>query len=212
MNYLLSPDFKSHLENAYYIAGVVLALGLAISMFQLYLFRHDSKIRNERSAAEKAIEYSSRYLSRYVELDSAYVAELQAKNLPFYEGKVMEFHRSALPSDLPKVALQRFGCASVLPGLNELLTISAAFTSGVACEKVGFEIIGRTFCGAVASRYDVLCIARSNSACDYFQPIVQLYKTWSPRLSAAELSKARSDLDQQISALGTPSIPSIGSV
>ena len=212
MHYLLSSDFKSHLENAYYIAGMVLALGLVISMVQLYLSRQDSKIRNERSAAEKAIEYSSRYLGRYVDLDYAYIAELKSKNLPFYNGKVEEFHRSALPSDLPDVALQRFLCEPVLPALNELLAISAAFTSGVACEKVGFEIIGRTFCGTVAGKYDVLCIARSNSTCDYFEPIVQLYKTWSPRLSAAELSKARSDLDQQISAIGKTSIPSIGSV
>jgi hypothetical protein len=210
MNYLLSPDFKSHLENAYFIAGVVLALGLVISMIQLHLFRQDARIRNERAAAEKAIEYSSRYLTRYIQLDSTFVAELKSKKLPFYKGVVKEFHLSALPIESAEVALQRFACLSVLPALNELLAISAAFTSGVACEKVGFEIIGRTFCGAVSERYDVLCIARSNSACDYFQAIVTLYETWSPRLSAAELLKARSDLDQQISEIGTKSIPSIG--
>lgn len=48
----------------------------------------------------------------------------------------------------------------LLPALNELDGIAAAFAFGMADEKIGFTATGRTFCRTVAWLYDILCIAR----------------------------------------------------
>jgi hypothetical protein len=81
--------------------------------------------------------------------------------------------------------------------MNELLAVASAFTSGVADESLGFEIIGRTFCRSVESSYDILCLARfDNEVYPYFFTISELYRIWSPRLQLAENEENRRKIAQ----------------
>lgn len=194
----------------YYVAGVLLALGLVFSAYQLWWHRKDTNIRNQRAAAEKAIEYASRYLGDYVSLDAKFLDQCSAQKFQSYEGPIGSFCSSALEQKYKKNAVTKFRLVSCLSAMNELLAISSAFTSGVACEEVGFKIIGRTFCGTVAFRYDTLCIARQQATCDYYQPIIDLYQIWAARLTVSELNVARKSLEDQMSTIATGSIPPIG--
>ena len=98
--------------------------------------------------------------------------------------------------------------------MNELEAISAAFISGVADEMTGFKIIGRSFCGAVQSDYDLIALSRSRTkeAQGYWSNTVHLYQMWSPRLKEAELRQAKERLDATIAAVAaqTSGIAPIG--
>jgi hypothetical protein len=95
--------------------------------------------------------------------------------------------------------------------MNELQSIACVFTTGVADERVGFSIIGRTFCGTVEDMYDVLSMARMDgNAFPYYQSIIDLYQVWSPRLTKAELETMRNDMTKRISAIQDTGIPPIG--
>ena len=49
------------------------------------------------------------------------------------------------------------------------------------------RFIGRTFCRAVESDYDIIAFARLEPVHGYYESIVRLYKIWRPRLNSAEL-------------------------
>lgn len=210
MSFLTDQTNREIFESLYHLAGILLAVGLLLSAYQLFLFRRDSAIRNKRSAAEKAIEYASRYLTRYVALDGVHCKDLEEAGLASYDGPIGDFNAESLPEDLKAKALARFGMSSWLAPMNELLVISSAFTSGAADEEIGFNIIGRTFCHSVESEYDLLCFSRNNSPCDYFQAIIDLYKLWSPRMRTHELEHERDQISAKLTDIPKSQITPIG--
>jgi len=95
--------------------------------------------------------------------------------------------------------------------LNELLVISAAFTTGVADEEVGFAILGRSFCATIAFEYDLLAFIRRDEAVHgHYETIVQLYQLWAPRLSKAELEKEKQAIETKIAGMKSNIIKPIG--
>jgi len=79
-------------------------------------------------------------------------------------------------------------------GLNQLESIAASFTSGVADERTGFRIIGRTYCFNVESYYDLISVSPHT----YWQSAIDLYFLWRPRLSKAELEIARGEMEARL--------------
>ena len=79
LDYFLSPSFKSHLENLYYLAGVVLAGGIVIGIWQLRQQKNLSKVANRREAyriAAERCEYFGRVvLPEQIELKKLFKAE-----------------------------------------------------------------------------------------------------------------------------------------
>ena len=201
---------KALLDIAYDISGVVLAIAAVIGLQQIRVLKKDVKTRNERAAKEKAIEYAGRYLGRYVQLDSEWMLKRDAEKLPKYEGPIGDFTRASIPVALREKMAKRFASVIWLQAINELAAISAAFVHGVADEEVGFCIIGRTFCAAVETDYDIIAFGHSEDVHPHYESIVSLYKTWKPRLSAAEMRHARSKLDAQLAKTKTTRISSIG--
>jgi hypothetical protein len=175
------------LELIYYASGALVAVAAILGLRQIGILKKDIRIRNERAAKEKAIEFSSRYLTSYVELDGKWTEKKSANKIPRYNGPVGNFSPSSIPGSLRDIAAKRFQCTEWLPAMNELSAIASAFVHGVADEGVGFEIIGRTFCSSVESDYDILAIARSEPVHSYYESVVRLYETWKPRLNSAEL-------------------------
>ncbi len=193
-------------EILYFVAGIALTIGLALAFKQLALLKAESESRSRRSAAEKAIEAADLYFVEYIALTKVYFDTKITSKVPHYSGPIRDFSSASLPAELRDQCTNRFGLLNWLPALNRLESIAARFTTGVADEKVGFAIFGRTFCASVEDMYDLIAISRKEEAVGYWSNIVQLYKVWHPRLTEAELKVARNSLDSRLSAMATSSI------
>lgn len=154
---------------------------------------------DENPRGRSAVEYAQQYLNNYVQLAAQELEERQAAGVESYNGPIGDFTRKSLAPDGLKATAARLSLPIWLPMMNELLVVASAFTTGVADDKTGFAIIGRTFCGAVESDYDRLAFARNAQPHGYFQPIIDLYHLWRPRLSRAELEEQSRQLKSQIS-------------
>lgn len=204
-------EIKQWLELAYFTSGIVLACFAAYGLQQIKLMKRDMLVRAERAAKEKAIEYSTRYLSVFCEISRPFYLEYREKKLENYTGPITDFTLTSFPKEHLANAQKRFELSSWLPAMNELEAIASAFITGVADERTGFNIIGRTYCLTIIHDYDIISLCRDGKACDYYQSIVDLYKIWSPRLNKAELEAARQKMDERISCIPDKCIPPIGS-
>jgi len=101
--------------------------------------------------------------------------------------------------------------------LDQLEIFAAAHTNGVADDEVGFNLNGRMYCAIVSQDfYDVLCLEREQG---YYESIVALFRSWSPRLERAKLTKSkelielqRAEVEKQMEQLPqTEKIRTIGS-
>jgi hypothetical protein len=199
-------SIRPYLELAYFAAGVLLLIGLVITFFQLTLIKNDIGLRNERAAKEHAIEAAIRYLNLYVPLCDANTRDLLEKKIASYSGPIGDFSFASNPKSMLAGTITRMATSSSFHlALNELESISAYFTTGVADERTGFLIIGRTFCGTVEAWYDVIAGCRREKAHPYWHNIVQLYQTWRPRLSKAEIQTTIRDLESKIKSMGPDS-------
>jgi hypothetical protein len=195
-------DIRQWLELVYFVGGVVLAGAALYGLQQIRLMKRDMRIRSERAAAEKAIEYITRYTSHSIPHSNNFYQDCVVNELPSYDGPISDFTFASLPPQFVKIAKERFArFDSFLPALNELNAIASAFAYGVADEKIGFAVIGRTFCASVAHHYDLICVARMNEVCPHFESIVTLYNLWAPRISKNELMALRRVLDRQLTCV-----------
>jgi len=202
-------EFRQWFEMLYFVSGIVVAIAVVYGLKQIRVLKKDIRLRNERAAKEKAIEYGSRYLCNYVHLETAFFVDYQSEKLRSYSGPIGDFTSESVLRDVKRLdmAQKRYALPSWLTAMNELEAISAAFTSGVADEATGFKIIGRSFCGTVQYDYDLIALSRDRAkdARGYWSNIVQLYKMWSPRLKEAELRQAKEQLDSRIAAVAAQS-------
>lgn len=207
-------QIRPYIEMLSFLSSIVLAGIAAYGIKQIRLMKSDMKSRSERAAKEKAIEASTEYLMSYVELDGQHILDCLKEKIPSaYKGPIGNFSHESIPAELKPVCLKRYIQLSWLPAINKLESIAATFTTGVADEQVGFQIIGRSFCGTVASHYDLIATSRREKANSHFSDIVELYNIWAPRLSKSELSAAREELNAQISQISdrhiTPITPDV---
>jgi len=185
-------------------------ISLVFAYRQLNLLRLDVNLRNERAAKEKAINACERYLDAYVQKSGVFFDECFDKKILGYDGPVGDFTYSSLPEKLRDKATQRFCLDSVLPALNELEAIAASFQTGVADERTGFQIIGRSFCSTVQHHYDVISFGRERQAHNYWDGIVGLYTIWRPRLTKAEMEYSKNLLQRKIDLVRDREIRPIG--
>ncbi len=197
-------------EFLYFITSILLLGGLGLAYRQLTLIKRDIQLRNHRAAAEKAIEACDRYLCEYILQSKPNYEERIESKLFWYKGSIGDFSESSIPANLKDECAKRFKLKSWLPALNRLEAIAAYFTAGVADESVGFRVIGRTFCSAVESNYDIIAFSRSEKPNAYWENIVELYSLWRPRLTKAELELAKQDMDDKISCLPQKAVVPIG--
>lgn len=198
-------SIRPYLEALYFLSGIVLAAGLFLTFRQLSISANDSDIRSKRAAEEKAIEACSRYSKDAVELDRKYSELLESAKIPTsYRGRIGDFSAQSLSrlKNNPRLDPSRTEILkAVLVALNEYHMIAAYFVSGIACEKTGFNIIGRSFCRTVERNYDYISVARSDPAVQYWSHIVTLYKMWRPRITEAELTATADIIQQQLSEI-----------
>jgi len=190
-----------YLEAAYFCAGVLVLLSLVFASRQLNLLRMDINLRSERAAKEKALIACERYLGEYVRLSGEATKERTAQKLSAYKGPIGDFSYASLPFASLEVIFKKVELESMLPELNELEAIAAAFRTGVADEKTGFQIIGRSFCNTVEYSYDTISFFRKYDVHGYWSGIVEVYSMWRPRLTMAEMEFEKNHLQKKIDAL-----------
>ncbi|MDD1979632.1 hypothetical protein [Pseudomonas tussilaginis] len=201
---------KPLIEIIYFLSSTLLLIGVGFAYRQLTLIKTDMKVKNQRSAAEKAIEASERYFCEYISLSQVNFLERKELKIPVYKGPVGDFTPASIAAPLKELSRKRFSLMSWLPALNRLESIAAYFCTGVADEKVGFSVIGRTFCSSVELNYDIISLSRDAGTVDYWENIVKLYQLWRPRLTKAQLELEKKQMDEKISSLKQKSITPIG--
>lgn len=200
---------RPYLETAYFLSGPLLLIVASFGLGQIRLMKRDIALRQERAAKEKAIEYASRY-ARLSKLAMKAVADRTKANLKDYNGMVGDFSMASIPLTMLPISKKRHSIVSWLPVLNELDAIASAFVSGVADERTGFNIFGRTFCQSVKRNYDLIALERGNHVLPDFQSVVDLYRTWSSRLAKVELAETQSKIQTRMVNITEPSLPKIG--
>lgn len=188
---------------------VILGFGLkqvGIGLEQVRLAKQSLSVTNERASKEQALAFHERFLSKVMpEVVSARQQLQKAKETVTYEGPVGDFTFGSLTAEALEAARKRYQPS--VGAINELEYYAVAFTSGVADEEVGFLLTGRLYCAYVASLYDLICVLRNDPAYATWQPIVDLYKLWSSRLTKAELQAQRLKTEAELAALGTAGEP-----
>ena len=201
---------RPYLEVAYFLASIFLLGGMFLTFLQVKLIKQDVRHRNERAAAEKAIDACDRYFCNFIPLSSLNFDEISEKEFSPYDGPIGDFTHTSLPEKVRANCLKRFGLKSWLPAMNQLESISATFIAGVADECVGFQIIGRTFCSNIENNYDLISLSRREKAYPYWLNSVKLYQLWRPRLTKAEIDLAVQEMKEKSSVIQDEKIMPIG--
>ena len=199
-------------EFAYFVGTIVLAVVAIFGLQQVSLLKRDIRLRSDRAAKEKAIEYSHRYLTIFISLYEKCSDDLTKNEIVGYDGPIGDFTPGSLGVHGRRDALKKALAVlhSWLPAFNELQSIASAFIVGVADERVGFGIIGRSFCHTVRRNYDLVAAVLGEKTCPYWQSIVDLYQLWAGRMTKAELSELSKDLVSRIRSIPDVEIPPIG--
>lgn len=196
------------IELLYFLSGIAIAVAAVFALRQVSLFKEDMEHRSERAAKEKAMEYTGRFNGAYRILERATAQALVDASLEIYKGPVSDFTWDSIPPALRDKSIARSDIPEALIALNGLEEIAFAFVLGVADEREGFKVLGKTFCEDVELYYDV--IAESRRTWIYYQPIVELYGVWSSRLRATELHTKKHGIEAELSKIGHKTIKPIG--
>jgi hypothetical protein len=175
----------------------LIAIGLFANCRQLLVIKKVIRLRNDRGTKKKAIEACVRYFDAYVPMANKDCLKRSKEDNLDYERPLGESGEISVWARRLKDANTSCSRLSALIGLNQLESIAASFTSGVADEGTGFRIIGRTYCFNVESYYELISV----SPHAYWQSVIDLYFLWRPRLSAAELEIARGEMKARLSML-----------
>lgn len=181
----MTPEATPHwLEMANWAAGVLVALFAGLSLRQLTILKTDIRIRNERSAKEKALE-GAKLWAEAQEGFRPFLANCQAAGLPtYYDGPKSDFLFDTLPADRKSTADAKEKVQGWAKPINAIDALAALYTTGVADEETGFNIFGRDFCECVGAVYDVIAANRKNPIEPRYRNTVVLYNIWSARIEA----------------------------
>jgi len=87
-------------EFAYFLSTIVLAIVAVFGLQQISLVKRDIRLRSDRAAKEKAIEYSHRYLTIFVPLYDECTHDRTKKGIVGYDGPIGDFTPGSLgPAD-----------------------------------------------------------------------------------------------------------------
>jgi len=207
----LIVDIRPYLETAYFVAGIALAVGLLFARAQLKAFQVDTRIRNERTAKEKAVEACRFYLVEHMMTEKLFYDAKRVKKLHNYVGNTGNFTVSSLSDSQKAHGLALMGVEELRQTLNELEIICSLFVSGVADEKTGFQIIGRSLVNSIETNYDVITLFRDdNKFQPYWYNIVELYQVWKARFEREILKGSVDQIQEKLKNTPDVKITPIG--
>jgi hypothetical protein len=201
IDYLLSPSFKSHLENAYYFAGIAVGLSALFVAGQYFLTRNLAKQSSQREAYVLAAAKCEHFGSVILPLAVSLMKEIKDKKLLFLDhAKVEETpeHIRVNMKDVTEEDCDALNTLSVAPFdiLNQLEAFALFFETRIAAETPGFLTVGPAFCDVVK---DLLPFVAALSDDDpSYEHVMALYIRWQKNRETLRLLKKRAELDIDI--------------
>lgn len=195
-------SFRSFMEIVYFGSGIILVVIGAISLRQLSLLKYDINTRCRRESMDNSIKIVDRYLDKFVPIYDAIMDKREQEKIPTYAGTY-----DCLPKSNPKIAAERGIKLNLHVIFNELEVISSSVMSGLADDEFVYNSIGISFCGIVASNYDVLSRFTPDG---YFPNTAKLFEVWRKRLMKTKLEGKKKACDSILGTICDEKIPSIG--
>lgn len=220
---------KNILEALYYVAGIILVIGIIIGYQQLALVKEqitllkneakqaklDFQVSNQRASIGKSIEYLNWFAVDFIPQMDDYLRELKGKDILKFKdlhGKKFVFDQELSSTDTTvrqSIALKNSAGISSLA--NQLEFFSAAMTSGLADEDLAFNPLASVFCDFVEGGYDFYCQIRDGGNEIKYTKTIELYEMWSQRKKKMEFDKQQQELDEKKSKVKDTRIKYIGS-
>ncbi|OAB46556.1 DUF4760 domain-containing protein [Paenibacillus antarcticus] len=206
---------KEILDALYKLSGIVLVLGVFLGLVQLRMLKKDIDDRNQRSAAEKSMEYLAYFEKEIIPLTSEFFQKVskEIENPADFKHLVnANFHISE--DDLTKelyaelIVKQRF---EILPILNRLEFFSAVIDCRITNEELLYVPLSRVFCNFVEREYIFISFLRLKGR-GPFKNLVSLYIKWSKRIEVDKLNLQKLETEHKIKQYGNDykSSPPIG--
>lgn len=199
--YLQSPLFKSHLENAYYIAGILVGIIAVFAAFQYFLTRELAKQSARRESYSLAASKCEYFASVIIPLASQLEKEIESKGLLFLKHAAVEECETSIHVSMTDVTDEDIEALNHLDTppvrvLNHLEAFALFFETRVAAELPGFLTVGAAYCDIVR---DLLpFVALSSDDDPSFEHMMSLYQRWQSNRNTFKLLKKRAMLEIDI--------------
>ena len=211
--YFLSPSFKSHLENAYFISCILLLGTLAIGLWQLRLSLRISRSQSQREAfriaAERCDYFGQVLLPAVMQLEAAFKAsgvELLSKCAVTVGDKQIQIEPKNLNKADGEAANAHAGEITKL--FNGVEGFAAFFVCRVADDGLGFLLCGRAFCSFFERFIPIYLM--SGSLDNHAQATQKLYGRWSERIRRDELKKQQAEIKNRLDSTKCVRIKPLG--
>ena len=206
--YLGSDAFRTHLENAYWMAGILMGVGVSLAAWQVRLasnqlsqaresFRLSCQRESYRIAAERCDYFGQHILPLCHRVEEAFKAKgitLLDKSKVTIDGGVIKFDGRGIDNaDLPKVNALSLELSTLL---NAVEGWAVFFVARVADEKIGYLTCGHAFVQLFERFLPVYII--SNSLKDHNKHSQNLFFSWHERIHQERLIKKTSELVAQV--------------
>lgn len=184
--------FRHALELIYFLSGVVLIVGLYIGYKQLEITNKDIKIRNERMAVEKSLEYLSFFAETLLPSINDYtrrIGNVEPMNISGwvpadndYKLHLEKLNELVNPEDQINILEQLIlrETSGIQDIFNQLEYFCSGINHGLAKEEVVYSPISSVLCRFVEKEIIPLCVTRASRA--PFENLLKLYNKWDLRM------------------------------
>ncbi|KAA0944053.1 hypothetical protein FQ087_18175 [Sporosarcina sp. ANT_H38] len=210
---------KSIFEMLYFLSGLVLIIGLYIGYKQLRVASEDIKIRNERLAMSKSLDYLEVFASELLPKMTEYVQKSSSSNddeitvfsIEDVKKLIDENYYINIENMDPEIGAYAFrlliekqshGIENIF---NQIESFSAGIVHRLADETIVYGPISSVYCSFVESELVFLSIQRGIGA--PFDNTIALYKKWTKKresdvnvLKLKELEDTMEETRRQIAA------------
>lgn len=198
---------KEWIEYLYYMSGIGMLITIFIGLRQLKLVKADIKVKNQRAAAEKTMDFLAWFSEKFVKKYSNRMREINREK---YDEKLSNFNYNEYVkknyilneneiSDEAGRYIQILGRNEGVDTLNELEYMSFAFVQGVADEEIAFNSLSNLFCEAVEQHYILLMYYRSiREQQNLYSNVTELYEIWNTRIQNDKKDLSIKQLNEQV--------------
>ena len=196
-SYLMSPSFKSHLENAYFLSGVLLVGTLLIGLRQLRQNTRISRTQSQREAfriaAERCDYFGQTLLPMAHQLEKAFkesgVQLLEKCKVTIGENSIKLDPKAVTKADQEAANSHALATTQLLNGLEGF---AAFFVSRIADDNLGFLLCGHAYCDFFEAFFPLYAL--SGALEHHAQATQALYGRWKKRISHEELLRKQAEI------------------
>jgi hypothetical protein len=212
--YFLSSDFKSHLENIYFLSGVALTISLIVTIIQLRQSKQIARLASKREAFRLAAERCEFFGANIIPKWSAHIKELETEGVNYLdlckviisENKISIDRTLATKTDFEKFASKS---KTTINLLNALEGWAIFFVAGIADDRVGYLSCGKVYVEIVEKLMPAVMHTGAWKD-DTYKALHGLFFRWRDRLNQERLLKQQKEIAKQLDLSKLKSKPAIG--